>query len=431
MAWTVRGNIRGPQGLQGQQGIQGIEGPIGPTGKSAHQAAVDAGLTTDVESEWITESTVKSGVTNTFAGKNAAPNVSPDAFADGTGNGGYNNTIMGSDAALALTKGLRNTLIGNGVALSMTTGYYNEAFGDGALRDTVGPLDITGTPEQSIGCRNTAIGSNALAHNTDGYENVAVGRNAAHTNTTGRGITAIGRNAYSGKYVPNDPLQQDVKTANDVTAIGDNALFNANVSGVVAVGANSQYKNVSGVGNVSVGLDTLFNNLAPDNTAVGNNSMQANINGRDNTAVGATTMLNSDTSGNTAIGAEALRLLTTGNGGNTALGWHALYGVETGEYNTAVGYAAVSGPLTKNGTAIGRGSDVRHDNSVALGALTVTQGNDTVAFGSRSIDFGIKDAPGYPPAGYARFNVNTNTSGKMIIRILWPSNSVTILGTEP
>ena len=33
-AWTLRGNIRGPQGIQGTQGIQGIQGTQGPTGQA-------------------------------------------------------------------------------------------------------------------------------------------------------------------------------------------------------------------------------------------------------------------------------------------------------------------------------------------------------------------------------------------------------------
>jgi hypothetical protein len=37
--WTLRGNIKGPQGIQGVQGIQGIQGPTGAPGATAAHAA--------------------------------------------------------------------------------------------------------------------------------------------------------------------------------------------------------------------------------------------------------------------------------------------------------------------------------------------------------------------------------------------------------
>ena len=38
MAWSVSGNIRGPQGVQGVQGPQGTQGPQGATGSTGVSA---------------------------------------------------------------------------------------------------------------------------------------------------------------------------------------------------------------------------------------------------------------------------------------------------------------------------------------------------------------------------------------------------------
>jgi hypothetical protein len=45
MAWTVTGNIRGPQGIQGEQGPQGVKGDTGATGQTGSQGPAGTAAT--------------------------------------------------------------------------------------------------------------------------------------------------------------------------------------------------------------------------------------------------------------------------------------------------------------------------------------------------------------------------------------------------
>jgi hypothetical protein len=114
---------------------------------------------------------------------------------------------------------------------------------------------------------NTAIGLNALNHNTTGSVNTAIGFNALFNNTTGTNNTAIGQGAIGNNT-----------TGFNNTAIGLNAL-NPNTTGDsnTANGVNALYNNTEGSSNTSIGIRSLFGNtLGNNNTGVGANSLSTN-----------------------------------------------------------------------------------------------------------------------------------------------------------
>src|SRR5437016_3688267 len=65
----------------------------------------------------------------------------------------------------------------------------------------------------AVGINNTAVGANALAHDTTGYYNVAVGSGALASNTTGYFNMAIGTEALANN------------TANFNTGVGFRVLY--------------------------------------------------------------------------------------------------------------------------------------------------------------------------------------------------------------
>jgi len=125
------------------------------------------------------------------------------------------------------THGSFNTASGDYALENNTTGGYNTANGYNAL------------DSNTTGSYNTADGFTALAQNTTSDSNTAIGVQALFNDTTGSTNIALGFNAGS-----------NVTTANNVICIGadghnvDNAcyigqIFNATLSGGVAVYINS------------------------------------------------------------------------------------------------------------------------------------------------------------------------------------------------
>jgi hypothetical protein len=202
---------------------------------------------------------------------------------------------------------------------------------------------------------NTAIGQNALATNTTGFENTAVGQNALATNTTGYENTALGSNALafntSGLYN---------------TAVGSNTLpLNTTGNYNVAVGRRAMYYNTTGHDNVAIGSDSMISNQTGNyNTAIGNNS-SSSYSANNNTAIGYNALQTATADNNTAIGCNALRYNTYG-ANNTAVGYQAgatgtqYNDVINGNNNTLIGYNATS-PL-----------EDPFDNIIVLGNSDIT-----------------------------------------------------------
>jgi hypothetical protein len=226
-----------------------------------------------------------------------------------------------------------NTAEGQSALGQASPGVWNTAIGAFALN-----LDVTG------GNANTAIGLNALRHNTTGDNNSALGVNALLFNQTSSNNTAMGFQALK---------------------------FNTTGESNTAVGVNALVNNITGEWNTAVGQGALAANNGFTNTATGFAALKGNTNGSGNTAVGfeALKFNSTNADGNTAVGFEALALNTTGRF-NTANGFDALFFNETGGNNTAIGDGALFVNQAGNAnTAIGdsAGASISGSGNVAIG----------------------------------------------------------------
>jgi hypothetical protein len=140
--------------------------------------------------------------------------------------------------------------------------------------------------------------------------------------------------------------------------------------------------------NTAFGYQTLYNNLqGTGNSAFGANSLFTNRDGVGNSAFGQDS-LTYNTSGdyNIAFGLSALNANRTGSN-NTAVGTYALNMQRYGSNNTALGYYAGGNSISdsdfraletiQGSTAIGWGSTVYQDNTIALGG----QSNEAIKVG--------------------------------------------------
>ncbi len=225
---------------------------------------------------------------------------------------------------------------------------------------------------------NTAIGYNALLHNTDGSYNTANGYNALYTNTTG----------YSN------------------TANGINSLY-LNIGGYAntANGFEVLYKNIDGYANTGYGANSLYSNTTGlYNTANGVSSLYSNTSGQFNTAIGYESLFyNTTGSSNTANGVSSLNNTTNGSS-NTAIGGNAGYNNISGSNNTFLGantdVSHNSIPYYNNSTAVGYGAIIDASNQIVLGTSLETvkipgivniTGACTAASFSTPSDYRIKD----------------------------------------
>jgi hypothetical protein len=194
----------------------------------------------------------------------------------------------------------------------------------------------------------TALGEDALfSQSTGGLEATALGYQALYGNTTGSQNTAAG--AFS--------------------------LFSNSTGGAnVAVGSNALYSNTSGTYNVGIGLNALVaNTTGGGNVAVGFTALQAHTNGFDNVAIGFGAMsLGTTGSYNTAVGNVAMSFATGTE--NTALGDSAMNSA-TGNFNVAVGRAA--------------GLSLAGDENIAIGHYA----GQNVTTGSNNIEIGNQGRP--------------------------------------
>jgi hypothetical protein len=167
------------------------------------------------------------------------------------------NTAVGSFAMSADSSGGENTAVGYSALTDNFTGNANTAVGFQSLSSNVNGvsntalgwrslvLNTSGTNNVSVGwqsmfsntlgTRNTAMGINSLVSNTEGGWNVALGRSSMSSNVSGNGNTAVGNRALtsliSGNFNTAIGDSADVfgiTTANNSTAIGYQALVNAN-----------------------------------------------------------------------------------------------------------------------------------------------------------------------------------------------------------
>jgi Chaperone of endosialidase len=197
-------------------------------------------------------------------------------------NFGGDNTGVGFDALTSNTVGERNTAIGS-LAL-----FHNETDGNTAVGYMAMLYNATGTLNTAVGFdalmsnttaeANTAMGYYAMANNTTGYNNTAFGADTLTANSTGNGNTALGALALSGES----------GSASNNTAVGADTLsFVRTGSGNTATGQDALNANFTGDSNVAVGVAALaLNTTGSSNNALGLSALQTNISGSYNVAVG-------------------------------------------------------------------------------------------------------------------------------------------------
>lgn len=324
----------------------------------------------------------------------------------------YDSIALRADAAgswwplgQGIGSGARN--IANGVAaLNVTGSVVSRKVNN--LGAPVSNNTAVGTGSMSVpaaAAQSTAVGYQALTALTDGYGDTAVGADALKACTTGGFNTAVG--AFAADAITTGAFN---------TAVGHEALSAAAADNNVAVGYRALYACAGGYSNVAVGyraarsITTARENVAigvdaldvtttgDQNIAIGRDALGANTTGRANTAVGDQAMILCTTGyTNTGVGQLALGTLVDGIF-NTGVGHGAGYGLVDGKMNTSLGFEAghrhydetkvdsvhgdyntfvgsraslTSESVDPNSVvAIGFGSQVGADNSVAIGGGT-------------------------------------------------------------
>jgi hypothetical protein len=173
-----------------------------------------------------------------------------------------------------------------------------------------------------------------------------------------------------------------------------NMFFATTANRNVAIGHHSQYRQVTGEDNVSVGNEACDNINGNHNTAVGGNALRAQKYGtfpgeievtnpvqvamEECVAVGHDSQMYSVGSKNTTLGADSMKgTLVEGVGcqgqENTAVGFSAKWGHRAGNYNTVIGaYAEAHNTEGSNNVAIGYCAGRHHasgDNMLFIDGL--------------------------------------------------------------
>jgi Chaperone of endosialidase len=194
---------------------------------------------------------------------------------------GAANTAVGWFSLKTVTTGSFNTGVGGGT-LVLNTGDENTAIGTAAL------LLNTASGNTAVGSRsllnNTAGGTLGNIQGIDVGPNVAVGQQALDSNTVASANTAVGYQALHSFTTGPMGFEQ----LGLCTAVGFQALANA-TDGFDnnAFGYQALLNNTDGVGNTAVGSQALFNNdIGRDNVAIGSNAGH-DITGDGNVCIGS------------------------------------------------------------------------------------------------------------------------------------------------
>ena len=269
-----------------------------------------------------------------------------------------------------------NTLIGHQTADVLTTGQYNVVVGRNAM----------GAAQDVDNC--SVVGVNALAslNHINGDGSIAIGKNTLNSWNPSSGSANQGQMTSIGYH----SLENAVDGATQNTALGYYALNNlTTASANVAIG-NQVLKSITTNGsNVGIGHAAGQNVVCGSgsdggthNTIIGNSAGQYCGEGLGNTFIGSTSGLGNSgahLSGdyNTALGYAAGKALEGAATNNTLLGHNAGDTLTTGSTNTAIGKATLAAATTS-------------DYCVAIGAyagndINSTDANGTVAVGYNAL----------------------------------------------
>ena len=281
---------------------------------------------------------------------------------------GSDNVIIGTRAGKNLTDSDQNIVIGKDAFSTASTTSKVVAIGHEALKS----VNATGANE------TVAIGHSALTALTSGAGNTAIGYKAASELTDNSHNTAVG---YQAMYQAGAAVYFN-------TFIGSNSGsgdWSGGANSNTAVGASTMtgVMTAASINNVAIGRDTL-NALTTGshNTAVGKGAGVALTGGHSNVIIGKDAYKTSSSGhGVVAIGFEALK--TVGASGfddqqAVAVGYQAGATVNTGRFNTLLGYKADVGTATDSyQTSIGHHGIIKY-KTARMNITKAHSGDNTV-----------------------------------------------------
>lgn len=195
------------------------------------------------------------------------------------------------------------------------------------------------------------------------------------TTVTTPNVNGMYLNIDQGPAIANFFWNNETTYAPQVGAVGNFGLglhaLHSLTTGInnLAIGWDSQFVNLIGNDNVSLGEDALKYVTANNNTGIGYRAGYSVSSGSQNTVMGVQALQVIDTgSYNTAIGFNAATQLTTNSSTNVALGYQALHASAAVNNNTALGSSAGFATAGNNGIFIGQAAGV---NEVAGNTLYI------------------------------------------------------------
>jgi hypothetical protein len=333
---------------------------------------------------------------NTAIGYQALETMEPSG---GVGN----NTVVGYNAAQALTTGSSNVAIGS-VALGTgaVTGSDNIAIGKSAGEDI------------TSGSSNILIGTDAGYKTTDVDKAVIIGTGAAGANMTADadGTIAIGYQAglviADGQFntvVGYQALKAQV-SGDSSTAIGYQALKSSAISsgdvGNTAIGYKACEDLTTGQANIAIGRGAMSTTTtggenicigvnAMDDTDAGSTSLASGQNIFIGTNSGGGTWVDANTQGNVGVGTNTMNGALDGALSNTCIGQSAGNDMRENDYCVAIGYNAQASA-----------NDATQEITLGDSNITVLRCNDT-SIGSLSDQRDKTDVEDYPSSGGLNF----------------------------
>ena len=315
-----------------------------------------------------------------------------------------NHVAVGYAAANDITTGADGVYIGKTAGQKLTTQNYNVVIGADAMNAATGVSDSVVIGRQAMGGAaatgddNVIMGYRAAYDLTTGYSNVIMGHSSAENITEGHKNIIAGHSAGGA-----------ITTAHSNVAIGYQALDSTTVgSENVAIGAYAGQALVGTTSSVYGGFSVFVGHTAgyqmTGNVSYGGNTMVGHAAGYSatgadrSTGIGASAMYYADGAKyNTAVGRVA-GAYAKGTG-STHVGDSSGYRV-SGNYNTSVGYEALSG--ASSGTGYGTAKENVAIGRQALASVTSANRNTVAGYtaGFSMTDGHNNNIFGYQ-AGYA------------------------------